>query len=62
MPRNVKTFSISLLPDFLEKVDLLAKEESRCRSDLVKDALRMYMAKKEREKLQLARLRAEVKS
>lgn len=50
-----------MLPDFLEKIDLLATEESRCRSDLVKDALRMYMAKKERDKLQLANLKAKSK-
>ena len=49
--RNTKLISISILPELLEKLDELAREESRTRSELMREALRRYIADKEGERL-----------
>lgn len=49
--RNTKLISISILPELLEKLDDLAREESRTRSELMREALRRYIADKEGERL-----------
>ena len=38
-----KTFNIALPKDLLEKVDLAAKSEYRNRSELIREALRVYL-------------------
>ena len=47
--RKTKMITISLLPEFLEKVNQIAKEENRTRSELLREALRCYMEERERK-------------
>jgi CopG family transcriptional regulator/antitoxin EndoAI len=51
MLRNTKLITISILPELLEKLNDLAQEESRTRSELLREALRRYIAEKEGERL-----------
>ena len=44
MPLN--TVNISFQKDLLKKIDKVAKEESRSRSELIREAARMYIEKK----------------
>jgi CopG family transcriptional regulator / antitoxin EndoAI len=46
MPIN--TVNISFKSDLLRKIDKIAKEESRSRSELIREAARMYIEKKYR--------------
>ncbi|MDX9715711.1 MAG: ribbon-helix-helix protein, CopG family [Dissulfurispiraceae bacterium] len=44
----VNTVNISFQDDLLRKIDKIAKEESRSRSELIREAARMYIEKKSR--------------
>ena len=48
--RKSKLITISLAPEFYKKVNLLAKEENRTRSEFIREAVRRYMEEREREK------------
>jgi len=45
--RMAERFLISMPKAFLERVNAFAEKESRCRSELVREALRFYMESKE---------------
>lgn len=45
-----KTVNISFKKDLLKKIDDVADEESRSRSELVREAARIYIERKERWK------------
>ncbi len=45
---NTKTVNISFRKDLLEKIDKVAKEEMRTRSELIREAARMYIERKNR--------------
>jgi metal-responsive CopG/Arc/MetJ family transcriptional regulator len=45
---NTKTVNISFRKDLLEKIDKVAEEEMRTRSELIREAARMYIERKER--------------
>lgn len=47
---NVNTINISFAKDLLIQIDQVAKEESRTRSDLLREAARMYLERKKRWK------------
>ena len=51
--RNTKLITISIMPELFEKLNKLAKEESRTRSELLREALRKYIVEKEWERLRL---------
>ena len=48
--RKSNKITISLLPELVEKVNRIAKEEKRSRSDLMREALRCYLRDRERER------------
>ena len=50
--RTTKLITISVFPDFLKKVDEVAKEESRTRSELFREVMRRYIAARELQRLQ----------
>ena len=50
--RTTKLITISLMPEFMEEIEKLAKEERRTKSELVREALRRYIAEKELRRLQ----------
>ena len=50
--RSTKLLTISLMPEFLEEIERVAKEERRTKSELVREALRRYLADKELRRLQ----------
>ena len=45
---NTQTLNIALPEDLVKKVDSLAKKEFRNRSELIREALRVYINNKER--------------
>jgi len=45
---NTKTVNISFRKDLLEKIDKVAKEEMRTRSELIREAARLYIERKEK--------------
>ena len=45
---NTKTVNISFRKDLLEKIDKVAKDEMRTRSELIREAARMYIERKAR--------------
>jgi len=47
---NIKTVNISFRKDLLEKIDNVAKEEMRTRSELIREAARLYIERKDRWK------------
>ena len=49
--RNTKLITISILPELLDKLNDLAREESRTRSELLREALRRYITEKEGQRL-----------
>lgn len=55
--RTTKLITISIMPEFLEEIEKLAKEERRTKSELVREALRRYIAEKELRRLQRYGLR-----
>jgi CopG family transcriptional regulator / antitoxin EndoAI len=50
--RLTKLISISIMPDFLREVEKVAKEENRTKSELIREALRRYIAEREWRRLQ----------
>ncbi len=50
--RTTKLITISIMPEFLEEIEKLAKEERRTKSELVREALRCYIAERELKRLQ----------
>ena len=50
--RATKLLTISIMPEFFEEIEKLAKEERRTKSELVREALRCYIAEKELKRLQ----------
>jgi CopG family transcriptional regulator/antitoxin EndoAI len=51
MLRVTKPVTISIMPEMLEQVNRIAKEESRTRSELLREAVRRYIAEKELSRL-----------
>jgi CopG family transcriptional regulator / antitoxin EndoAI len=51
MLRATKPITISIMPEMLEQVNRIAKEESRTRSELLREAVRRYIAEKELSRL-----------
>ena len=49
--RVTKPITISIMPEMLEQVNRIAKEESRTRSELLREAVRRYIAEKELSRL-----------
>ena len=47
---NTYTVNIAFKKDLLKQIDQLAKEESRSRSELIREAARMYIERKSRWK------------
>lgn len=47
---KVNTVNISFQKDLLEQIDDIAKEESRSRSELIREAARMYIERKNKWK------------
>jgi len=45
---DVSTINISFKKDLLKMIDKTAKEEARSRSELIREAARMYIQRKER--------------
>jgi len=45
---KTSTVNISFKKDLLEKIDRIAKEESRTRSELIREAARLYIERKNR--------------
>ena len=59
MPPRRKTITFSLPPEMFEQVDAVRREEGRDMSELVREALRLYMEEKElRREARLERLRS----
>lgn len=50
--RATKLVTISVLPDLLHKIDEIAKEDSRTRSELWREVMRRYVADRELKRLQ----------
>ena len=47
---NTNTVNIAFRKDLLKQIDQIAKEESRSRSELIREAARMYIEKKSKWK------------
>lgn len=45
---SLNTVNISFDTDFLKEIDIIAKKESRTRSELIREAIRLYIEKKEK--------------
>jgi metal-responsive CopG/Arc/MetJ family transcriptional regulator len=45
---NASTVNISFKKDLLQLIDQIAKEEARSRSELIREAARMYIERKKR--------------
>ena len=59
MTRTTKTITFSLPPDMADQVREVMKDEGRTMSELVREALRVYMEEREWRRLQrYGRLRA----
>ena len=57
--RKSKTVTFSLPPEMFEQVDAVRREEGRDMSELVREALRLYMEERElRREQRLERLRS----
>ncbi len=50
--RTTKTWTISLPPKLVREAERTAKEENRTKSELVREALRMYLEEQRWRKLQ----------
>jgi CopG family transcriptional regulator/antitoxin EndoAI len=48
MAENTSTVNISFREDLLKEIDEVARSESRTRSELVREAARMYIERKKR--------------
>ena len=49
--RTTKPITVSLPPDLLRETQRVAEEETRTRSDLIRDALRQYLASRRWQRL-----------
>ena len=59
MPPRRKTITFSLPPEMFEQVDAVRREEGRDMSELVREALRLYMEERElRREARRERLRS----
>ncbi len=59
MPRTTKTITFSLPPEMAEQVQRMVKEEDRTVSELLREAIRLYMEEREWRRLErYGRLRA----
>ena len=47
MPRTTKTITFSLPPEMAEQVQRMVKEEDRTVSELIREAIRLYMEERE---------------
>ena len=47
---SARTVNISFQTDLIEQIDTVAKEESRSRSEIIREAARMYIERKKRWK------------
>ncbi len=47
---GTSTVNISFRDDLLDKIDTIAREESRSRSELIREAARMYIERKKKWK------------
>lgn len=45
---GIATVNISFQDDLLKQIDLVAKDETRSRSELIREAARMYIERKKR--------------
>ena len=60
--RTSKLVTISLLPELLDEVERLAKEEKRTRSEFFREAIRRYIEDKKWERIyRYGRLKAQEK-
>lgn len=50
--RTTKIVAISVFPQFMKKVDRIAKEEGRTRSEMWREVMRQYIAERELVQLQ----------
>jgi CopG family transcriptional regulator/antitoxin EndoAI len=50
--RTTQTWTVSLPPRLLKEAERTAKEEDRTKSELVREALRMYIEERKWQKLQ----------
>jgi CopG family transcriptional regulator / antitoxin EndoAI len=50
--RATKLLTISIMPEFFDEIEKLAREERRTKSELVREALRCYIAERELKRLQ----------
>ncbi len=50
--RTTKTWTISLPPQLVREAEQTAKEENRTKSELVREALRLYLKEQQWRKLQ----------
>ena len=50
--RATKLLTISIMPEFFDEIEKLAKEERRTKSELVREALRCYIAERELKRIQ----------
>jgi CopG family transcriptional regulator/antitoxin EndoAI len=50
--RTTRLITISIFPELLEEAEKVAREENRTRSELIREALRRYIAEKELRRLQ----------
>ena len=58
--RTTKLITISLPPELLKKVEIIARKENRTRSELVRETVRQYLAREEwRELNRYARIAAD---
>ena len=51
MGRTTKTISLSVPPEMAEKIKKLMKKEGRTRSELIREALRKYIERREWEEI-----------
>ena len=59
MPRTTKTITFSLPPEMAEQVQRMVKKEDRTVSELLREAIRLYMEEREWRRLErYGRLRA----
>ncbi len=49
--RTTKPITVSLSPDLLRETQRVAQEETRTRSELIRDALRQYLASRHWQRL-----------
>ncbi len=52
MLRTTKLITISIFPELLKEAEKVAKEENRTRSELIREALRRYIAERQWRRLQ----------